>query len=262
VIASAVMLTTIPMLAAVFALLTGAAAAAGIRRILNLETRFPDGTYRLVVGMNDTVPAILEELAAARIPVVLVAEVDPASVRPDIHLVRGDPTHPATISKARPAGAQQALIAGTSDGDVLVIAVLLREQAPDLPVTALVSSGSVREALRELGVRYTVSANELVARTLAMTLETPHAGDMVAQLVEAGRDILAEVDAGPATVGKALSAVRDERGGAAGLVLGLVHAGRFTLGIGEDPVIVAGDRLLIAEPSDGHRHARERSDSG
>ena len=32
-----------------------------------------------------------------------------------------------------------------------------------------------------------------------------------------------------------------------GLVLGLVHAGQFTLGIGEDPVIVAGDRLLIAE---------------
>jgi hypothetical protein len=44
----------------VFALVTGGAAAAGIRRILNLETRFPEGTYRLVIGMNSTVPAILE----------------------------------------------------------------------------------------------------------------------------------------------------------------------------------------------------------
>ena len=43
-IASAVMLTTIPLLAAVFALVAGGAAAAGIRRILNLETRFPEGT--------------------------------------------------------------------------------------------------------------------------------------------------------------------------------------------------------------------------
>ena len=45
-------------------------------------------------------------------------------------------------------------------------------------------------------------------------------------------------------MGKPLSAVRDER---AGLVLGLVHGGRFTLGLGEDPVIEAGDYLLIAE---------------
>src|SRR6202167_1621232 len=82
VIASAVMLTTIPLLAAVFALVTGGAAAAGIRRILGMETRFPEGTYRLVVGMNPKVPAILEELEAAGVPVVLVADVEQATVRP------------------------------------------------------------------------------------------------------------------------------------------------------------------------------------
>lgn len=99
--------------------------------------------------------------------------------------------------------------------------MILRKQAPDLPITALVTSASVREALHDLGVQHAVSADELVARTLATTLETPHAGEMVAQLVESGRDILAEIDAGPASIGKALSAVRDER---AGLVLGMVHA--------------------------------------
>jgi hypothetical protein len=36
-------------------------------------------------------------------------------------------------------------------------------------------------------------------------------------------------------------------------VLGLVHAGRFTLGIGDDPVIAAGDRLLIAEAAPRQR---------
>ena len=80
-ISSAVMLTTIPLLAAVFALVTGGAAAAGIRRILSMESQFPEGTYRLVVGMNPTVPAILEELAGAGIPVVLAADVEPDSVR-------------------------------------------------------------------------------------------------------------------------------------------------------------------------------------
>jgi hypothetical protein len=78
-----------------------------------------------------------------------------------------------------------------------------------------------------------------------------HASDLIGQLIESGRDILAEVDADPATVGKALSTVRDER---AGLVLGLVHEGQFTLGITEDPTVVAGDRLLIAEATPvGHR---------
>jgi voltage-gated potassium channel len=250
-IASAVMLTTIPLLAAVFALAAGGAAAAGIRRILSMESQFPQGAYRLVVGMNPTVPAILDELEAAGIPVVLAADVAPDSVRHGVHLVRGDPTEPSTISKAKPAGAQQALLTGSSDGDVLVSAVILRRQAPDLPITALVTSAAVREALRELGVQHAVSAQDLVARTLATSLETPHASDLIAQLIESGRDILAEVDADPGAVGKALSTVRDER---TGLVLGLVHEGRFTLGIGEDPVVAAGDRLLIAEATrSGHR---------
>jgi voltage-gated potassium channel len=252
VIASLVMLTTIPLLAAVFALVTGGAAAAGIRRILNLETRFPEGIYRLVVGMNPAVPAILEELARAGVPVVLAADVEPGSVGHGVHVIRGDPTEPSTIRSARPEGAQQALLVGASDGDVLVSAVILHKQAPDLPVTALVTSASVREALLEIGVRHAVSEQELVARTLATSLETPSASELIAQLIESGGDILAEIDADQATVGKALSAVRDER---AGLVLGLVHAGRFTLGIGEDPVIAAGDRLLVAEaaPARGRR---------
>ena len=244
VIASAVMLTTIPLLAAVFALLAGGAAAAGIRRILNVEERFPEGTYRLLLGMSPTVPAILAELEAAGIPVVLVADVDPGSVRDGVHVVRGDPTDPATVRKARPQDAQQALITSDSDGDVLVSAVIVRKQAPNLPITALVKSASVREALAEIGVQQAVSAEELLARTVATTLETPHAGEMVAQLVESGRDILAEIAAGPTAIGKPLSVVRGER---VGLVLGLVHAGRFTLGIGEDPIVADGDRLLVAE---------------
>lgn len=117
---------------------------------------------------------------------------------PGVHVVRSDPTDPVTVSSAKPEGAQQALVTGASDGDVLVSAVTLRKQAPDLPMTALVSSASVREALREIGIRHAVSAEVLLARTVATTLETPHAGEMVAQLVEADRDILAEVDAQPA----------------------------------------------------------------
>jgi voltage-gated potassium channel len=242
-IASLVMLTAIPMLAGAFAIVSGAAAAAGVRRILAMHTTFPEGPNRLIVGMSPSVPAILEELVGAGFPVVLVADVDPETVRSGVHVVRGDPTDEAAIAKARPAGAEQALITGASDGDVLVSAVLLRKQAPSLAITALVDSPAVREALRDLGIRQSLSTSELVARTLAASLETPHAGEMIAQLV-GNRDALAEVEAGAAAIGKRLSAVRNEH---LGLVLGLVRSGKFTLGLADDPVITSGDLLLVAE---------------
>jgi voltage-gated potassium channel len=209
-----------------------------------MQTKFPEGRYRLVVGMNPTVPAILDELSAAGIPVVLAADADPATVHGDVHLVRGDPTEPETIRKARPEGAEQALITGASDGDVLVSAVILRKQAPDLTIIALTNSPSVREALLDLGVRQAMSGQQLVARALASSLETPHAGEMLAQLVGPGRHVLAEIGADGDTIGKPLSAVRGER---SGLVLGLVHDGHFNLGIGDDPLVTAEDRLLVAE---------------
>jgi Ion channel len=39
------------------------------------------------------------------------------------------------------------------------------------------------------------------------------------------------------------------RGERDGLVLGLVHDGRFLLGVDDDPVVSSGDRLLIAQPA-------------
>ncbi len=257
VIASAVMLTTIPLLAAVFALLTGGVVVTGVRRALAMRVGFPASPYRLVIGMNPRVHAVLEQLVAAGVSVVLAADVDAAVLPPGVHLVKGDPTQPHVLAAAKPQGAEQALITGNSDGDVLVSAVHLRRLAPDLGVVALVGSVEVRDALRDLGVRQTISADQLIAGTLAKSLEAPHAGDMLAQLVESNTHRLAEVPAeASACVGKPLSAVRDER---EGLVLGLVHEGRFSLGLSEDPTVQPGDYLLVAEHDrTGQHRARDR----
>jgi len=122
--------------------------------------------------------------------------------------------------------------------------VLVRKQAPDLVTVALVGSPSVRQALTDLGIQQTMSARGLIASTLAKSLEAPHAADMLAQLVQANAHRLGETEAEAEIVGRPLSAVRDQR---SGLVLGVVHEGKFTLGLAEDPVIQAGDHLLIAE---------------
>jgi voltage-gated potassium channel len=260
VIAVLVMLTTIPLLASVFALASGDVAASGIRRILAMRSHFPEGRYRLVIGLNDAVPAILAELTAAGIPVVLVAEADPVSIPPEVHLIRGDPTDETVLKSAKPEGAEQALITGQSDGDVLVSAVLVRKLAPGLETAALVSSPSVREAMNDLGVNQVISAHALIASTLAKSLEAPHAGEMLAQLVGSEHHRLSELEVGTDTVGRPLSAVRDERDD---LVLGLVHDGKVMLGVGDDPVVQAGDRLLVAVPERaGREPARRRESEG
>lgn len=247
VVASAVMLTCIPLLGASFALITGAAAAAGIRKVLNMGSEFPSGSYRIVVGWQPTVPLILDELVKAKDSVVLVAEVDPGTVRAEVHVVRGDPTTPGPLREARPDKAVHALVLGASDGDVLVSAVLLRSQAPHLPISALVRSSSVTEALRELGVDQTMSSDDLVVHTLAKSLETPHAGRLLLELVDSEQHRLVEIDPRSSELGRRLSEVRAD---AKGLVLGLVaQGGKVSLGIGEDPTVGDGDKLLIAVES-------------
>jgi voltage-gated potassium channel len=244
VIASAVMLTTIPLLASAFALLTGAAAAAGIRRVLAMRDHTDSG-HRLVVGMDGPVPTILDELVRVGEHVVLVADVDPTTVRGDVHVIRGDPTQDHVLRSAHPERARQALITSTTDGDVLVSAVLLRRLAPDLEIVALVRSAAVREALNDLGVQRTLSSSDVIAHTVAKSLEAPHAPDMLEQLVESDEHSLTESKVDASTIGRRLSSIRDDR---EGLVLGLVHNGSFSLGIGTDPIVAEGDSLLLAEP--------------
>lgn len=246
IIAVVVMLSAIPLLGAIFALWSGAAVAARLRRLMHMGRSFPEGKFRLVVGMDPVVPAILDELADTGHAVVLVADVDPATVRDDVHHVRGDPTSEHALRSAHPERAEHALVTGASDGDVLVAVVLLRASAPGLTMTALVHSSVTAQALKDLGVDEAISTDELLSHTLAKAIETPHAAALLIELLSSERHYLDETEAPNDLVGRALSAVRSERDD---LVLGLVHGGQVSLGIGEDPLVAAGDRLLVARPT-------------
>lgn len=73
----------------------------------------------------------------------------------------------------------------------------------------------------------------------------PHVGDLLSELIDSDQHRLIEVPAEPELVGKPLSATRNDH---SRVVLGLVQQDRVTLGIGRDPMIASGDRLLVAEP--------------
>jgi voltage-gated potassium channel len=245
IVAIAVMLTTIPILGAVFALVAGAAVINRIRRLLGMDIPPPHESFTAVYGLHPIVPRVLEELHRAGDPVLLVAPSKPPGISEHVHFLAGDPTDEAVIRRSEPARANRALIATTSDADTLVIAVAIHSLAPSLEVFALAQSPSVARALTELGVTHTLASDELVGHTLAKSLETRSAGDLLLSLVDAERYRLGESPVPAELVAKPLSQARASAGR---LVLGIARGNRVDLGVGDDPVLGPDDRLVVLEP--------------
>jgi voltage-gated potassium channel len=241
IIAIGVILTTIPLLGAVFALFAGLAAVVQIRRLFGMEHGPPDGPFSAVYGAHPAVPRIVEELVASGRRVALVADVDPSEVHPDARLVAGDPTSDVVIRKSRPDRAEDALVLGTDDGDVLVTCVSLRAVAPDLPIFALANSPKIAQALRDLGVHQTLASDELVAHILAKSLEAPHAGDLLLRLVDSERYRLEETVARDELVGQSLRELELDR---PAIVLGLVRDGDMMLALDGELVVRPGDAVV------------------
>ena len=242
VIASAVMLTTIPIVGAVFGLLAGASAVSHLRRILGMETRLPSQPYTIIYGMHPIVGHVLDELCGRDDPVVLVAPSKPPGAHADVVFIAGDMTDEAVIARSRPDLANRALIACIEEADTMVVAVTLHGIAPDLKTYALTASRKVARALNELGVKHTLAAEELVGHTVAKSLETPEAGDLLLQLVEARGLRLEEMVVDGALDAQRLSSARSTAGT---LVLGIAHDGKVDLGVGDDPMLSLGDRLIV-----------------
>jgi voltage-gated potassium channel len=244
IIASVVMLTTIPTVAAVFALMAGASVLAHIRRLLGMDSHLPTGPYTIVFGSHPIVSRVIDELCASGDPVVHVATERPASLHEAVHFIAGDPTDEALLLKCEPHRANRALIACAQEADTLVIAVAIHGNAPGLETFALTQSRAVARALHELGVTHTLAADELVGHAVAKGLETPQSGSVLLQLLDSTNYRMAEKDIDESLISEPLSKAR---GMAGALVLGIARTGGVDLGVGDDPVLAAGDRLIVLE---------------
>ncbi len=246
IVAAGVMLTTIPIVGAVFALVAGASALSRVRRLLGMDSSLPTTPYTLVLGSHPVLPRVVDELARAGDPVVLVAAAKPANLPDEFRFLAGDPTDEALLRRSNPVAASRALIACESDADTLVIAVAVHTLAPALEVYALTQSPRIAHALADLGVTHTLSSDELVGHTLAKSLETPQAGDVLLQLVDATSYRMVEQAVDAAMVSQRLSHARGRSGT---LVLGVCRGNTVELGINDDPVLTAEDRLIVLAPS-------------
>lgn len=246
VIAVFVMLTTIPLFAAAFAVFAGAVASTHLRRLLGVEHAELKSGGVVIYGMHPAVPGIVADLLAAHRDVVVVTTADRSSLPDEVHVIVAAPTSEEAVRRARPERAAQVLVTGTNDADVLVTAVLVHEIAPGVPMLTVAASPSVCRALRDLGATAALSGDELLGHTLAKSLEAPHAGELLLRIMDSEGFELREVPVEPSAAGRPLSALRAEL---SGLVLGAVHAGKVVMGVADDPVLADGDRLLVLEPA-------------
>ncbi len=241
IVALLVILTAIPMFASVFALIAGLAALTQIRRLLGMDHVTPSGRFTVVYGMQPVVPQILEDLIATGRTVVLVADVAAGDVHERARLLAGDPTNEVVLRRSHPERAESALVACADDGDVLVTCVALRSLAPSLDVIALARAPKIAQALRDLGVGRTLASDELVAHTLAKTLEAPHAGDLLLRLIDSAHYRMQEQAVDADMVGKSLDQVELHP---PALVLGVLRDGVVSPILSDDPRLRANDVLI------------------
>jgi voltage-gated potassium channel len=246
IIASCVMLTTIPLVGAVFALVAGASVAGHVRRFLEMEDRLPEEPYTIIYGSHPTIGPVLAELTRSGNRVVLVSETKPPALPENVYYLAGDPTDETLIRRSQPAKADRILIACESDADTLVIAVSIHGVAPKAAVYVLTQSARVAAALNDLGVTHTLASDELVGHTLAKSLETPQAGNVLLAMLDTSSYRMVEVAVDPSAVSQPLSKARDRSDA---LVLGVCRAGKIELGVSDDPILSADDRLIVLSAS-------------
>ncbi|MCL5048580.1 MAG: NAD-binding protein [Firmicutes bacterium] len=209
-----------------------------------MEEHFPAKPYTLVLGSHRSIPAVLEELLKAGDNVVLVADIESTAVRHGVHHVKGNPVEIEVLRKAKPTEAKQALIMADTDADTLLIAVLLKEEAPHLNISATVKSQSVRDALKGLGAHLLISEDELLAHTLAKSIETPHAADFMLALVASDSVFLDEVEITSEEAGLNMKSLEDKYSGL-GKVMALISQNHLYLGVESNPIANQGDKLML-----------------
>lgn len=241
IVAVAVMLTAIPLLGATFALFAAAATATRLNRFLHMEHHLPPGRYVVLLGMHPTIPLVSQQLKDAGYLVVVAADVESSALPSHVHHVPGAPTDEQTVRATRPQDAEAVLLIAPDDGEMLVSAVVLRHVAPDVPAVAVAQSTKVANALADLGIERTISTEALLGHTLAKSLEAPHAADVLLRLIDGDGYRMEEIPVTAEQVGSTLRSVRSSVGG---LLLGVIHDGRVTLGIREDPILREGDHLV------------------
>lgn len=245
IIAVGVMIVCIPLFGALFSMLAARVAESRVRRLVGLEHVSIRRDHILILGNADETLTVINALQDVGHMVVVGTEIDPTVLPSSASYIKGDPRDVNVLAKARPTHARHAIITGARDGDILETAIALKEAAPDLPITVSTKSELASRALQALGVHRTLVWQELLGNTLAKSLQAPHAGRLLMQMVNSDEFVIEEMDVTEDMVGQTFGSVRHAH---PEYILGLAQNDEVVLGIRRDPLIEAGSSLLVLRP--------------
>lgn len=245
IVAMGVMVTTIPLIGGVFALMSARIVELKLRGLLGMNVALPESEHTVVLGFQAETRIVLDELRLAHEPVVIVADIDEDLIPPGVPFIKGDPSEEAILTRAHVKRAKQALLSAASDGEVLEVAIAVRHIAPALPMLVSTRSEKVARALHDLGIKITVSTDDLLGHTLAKSLEAPHAAQLLLRIVNSDAYCIQEQPLQADWAGLRLSEVRGRHGG---FILGVAQAGDVILGVERDPELLPDALLLILAP--------------
>lgn len=237
-----VIITCVPLFGALFAIVAARIAETKIRRLVGMEHVGLRRNHVIILGTADETLTVIKALQSNNHIVLVTEDVDPTAIPTGVSFIKGDPRDPSVLNKARPQAAKHAVITGDRDGEILEIAIALREVTKDLPITVSTRSELASRALQALGITRTLVWQELLGHTLAKSLQAPHAGKLLLQMVNSDEFVIEEVPVTPEMVGQPFRSIRNAH---ADYVLGLAQNEEVTLGVRLNPIVESGATLLI-----------------
>ncbi len=236
------MITVLPLVGATFADWAASLTSLHLRRMLGMHTLTSAHRPLVILGYTPLIPHVLPDLLTQHPSVILVAEVDTNQVpeHPGMHFIGGDPCNPHVLAKAQLDQAEQIVVVGPTDGDVLMTAIEAHHLRPKAPILAITHAAKAVAALKDIGINGIATQN-LLGELIAQSVATPHAGELLQMLLTETDTELREVPVPKKWVGQPLSVARAQ---SPGLILGCVEQGTITLGLNQDPVLAESSMLL------------------
>jgi voltage-gated potassium channel len=216
--------------------------------------------HTVVIGYGvkgqSTVQALLESgIEPARIVVVDMSRgAAEAANKKGCAAVVGDATREVTLKQAKVSVAERIVVAADRDDTAVLVTLTARRLAPNAAIVASAREAQNIEVLRQSGADVVIATAESAGRMLALSLTSPNAGHLFADLLEPveGLEII-ERPATPAELGVDPASLQKH----GELVLAIVRKGQIhRFDQGRVGVLQRDDRLVVVRAAAPHPGAR------
>lgn len=208
--------------------------------------------HTVVVGYGVKGQSTVQALLEAGTPAAQIVVVDPtlaaaeAANKKGCAAVVGDATREVTLQQAKVGVAKQIVIATDRDDTAVLVTLTARRLSPNADIVASAREGQNIEVLRQSGADVVIATAESAGRMLALSLTSPAAGHLFADLLEPVEGLeIVERPIAPAELGVEPGSLIKQ----GELVLAVVRKGQIhRFDQGRVGVLQRDDHLVVVRP--------------